>query len=31
LCTDPKALPDVARLADAIERSYTELHSAATK
>lgn len=29
LCTDPQALPDIARLADAIETSYTELHSAA--
>ncbi len=29
LCTDPQALPDVARLADAIESSYAELRSAA--
>jgi diacylglycerol O-acyltransferase / wax synthase len=29
LCTDPEALPDLARLADAIERSYAELRSAA--
>jgi len=29
LCTDPQALPDVARLAVAIENSYTELRSAA--
>ena len=29
LCTDPQALPDVARLADAIENSYAELRSAA--
>ena len=28
LCTDPSALPDVARLATAIERSYDELRSA---
>jgi diacylglycerol O-acyltransferase / wax synthase len=29
LCTDPQALPDVARLAVSIENSYTELRSAA--
>jgi diacylglycerol O-acyltransferase len=29
LCTDPQALPDIARLADAIENSYAELRSAA--
>lgn len=29
LCTDPQALPDITRLADAIERSYTELRSVA--
>ena len=29
-CTDPQALPDVARLADEIEGSYGELRSAAT-
>jgi len=29
LCTDPQALPDVAGLADAIERSYVELRTAA--
>lgn len=29
LCTDPQALPDVARLAVAIENSYAELRSAA--
>jgi len=29
LCTDPQALPDVARLADAIEISYAELRCAA--
>jgi WS/DGAT/MGAT family acyltransferase len=29
LCADPNALPEVAALADAIERSYTELRSAA--
>ncbi|MDT5095646.1 MAG: hypothetical protein QOH60_5009 [Mycobacterium sp.] len=29
LCVDPLALPDVAELAAAIERSYAELHSAA--
>ncbi|MGB8504266.1 wax ester/triacylglycerol synthase domain-containing protein [Mycobacterium sp.] len=29
LCTDPQALPDIARLAEAIERSYAELRSAA--
>ena len=29
LCTDPQALPDVARLAEAIENSYAELRSAA--
>jgi WS/DGAT/MGAT family acyltransferase len=29
LCTDPQALPDVARLAEAIEASYAELHNAA--
>jgi diacylglycerol O-acyltransferase / wax synthase len=29
LCVDPSALPDVARLAGAIEGSYAELHSAA--
>ena len=29
LCTDPQALPDIARLADAIEASHTELRSAA--
>ena len=29
LCTDPQALPDVARLADAIENSYAEFRSAA--
>lgn len=28
LCTDPSALPDIARLADAIEASYAELLSA---
>jgi diacylglycerol O-acyltransferase len=28
LCTDPQALPDVARLADAIENSYAELRGA---
>ena len=28
LCTDPNALPDIARLADAIEASYAELLSA---
>ncbi len=31
LCTDPHALPDVARLADRIEASYTELHTAAMR
>ncbi|GAC1398066.1 MAG: wax ester/triacylglycerol synthase family O-acyltransferase [Mycobacterium sp.] len=31
LCTDPYALPGVAGLADAIESSYAELHSAATR
>ena len=30
LCTDPTALPDIAALAEAIERSYVELRSAAT-
>jgi diacylglycerol O-acyltransferase / wax synthase len=30
LCTDPRALPDIGRLADAIDRSYIELLSAAT-
>lgn len=29
LCTDPQALPDVAALADAIERSYVQLRAAA--
>lgn len=29
LCTDPQALPDIARLAEAIEHSYAELHRAA--
>jgi len=29
LCTDPQALPDIARLAEAIENSYAELRSAA--
>jgi hypothetical protein len=29
LCTDPLALPDIDRLAEAIERSYVELRSAA--
>jgi diacylglycerol O-acyltransferase / wax synthase len=29
LCVDPNALPDVTRLADAIEGSYAELHRAA--
>ena len=29
LCVDPQAVPDVARLAAAIENSYAELHSAA--
>ncbi len=29
LCTDPQALPDIAALAEAIERSYVELRSAA--
>jgi hypothetical protein len=29
LCTDPQALPDIARLADAIENSFAELRSAA--
>jgi hypothetical protein len=29
LCTDPEALPDIAALAEAIERSYVELRSAA--
>ena len=29
LCTDPRALPDVARLADAIEASHRQLRSAA--
>ncbi|MGH7291468.1 MAG: WS/DGAT domain-containing protein, partial [Myxococcota bacterium] len=29
LCTDPRALPDVARLADCIEASYTTLRDAA--
>jgi len=29
LCTDPSALPGIAGLADAIERSYVELRSAA--
>ncbi len=29
LCTDPQTLPDVVRLADAIESSYAELRSAA--
>ncbi len=28
LCTDPQALPDIARLADAIEASYAELRAA---
>jgi len=28
LCTDPHALPDIARLAEAIESSYAELHRA---
>jgi hypothetical protein len=28
LCTDPNALPDIARLADAIEGSYAQLLSA---
>jgi hypothetical protein len=31
LCTDPDALPGVARLADAIEASYAELHTAANR
>ena len=31
LCTDPQALPDVAALADAIERAYVELRSAALR
>jgi WS/DGAT/MGAT family acyltransferase len=30
LCTDPKALPDIAALAEAIEASYVELRTAAT-
>ena len=30
LCTDPNALPDIARLAEAIEASLAELHSATT-
>ena len=30
LCTDPSALPDIAGLADAIERAYAELRSIAT-
>jgi WS/DGAT/MGAT family acyltransferase len=30
LCTDPQALPDVARLADAIEAAYAELRTAAS-
>jgi hypothetical protein len=29
LCVDPEALPNVARLADAIEDAYVELRSAA--
>ena len=29
LCVDPKALPDVARLADVIEGAYAELRCAA--
>lgn len=29
LCTDPQALPDIARLAEAIENSYAELRDAA--
>jgi diacylglycerol O-acyltransferase / wax synthase len=29
LCVDPSALPDVTRLADAIEGSYAQLHTAA--
>jgi diacylglycerol O-acyltransferase len=29
LCTDPQALPDIARLAEAIQDSYTELRTAA--
>ena len=29
LCTDPQALPDIVRLAEAIESSYAELHSVA--
>ncbi|MGB7360312.1 MAG: wax ester/triacylglycerol synthase domain-containing protein, partial [Mycobacterium sp.] len=31
LCTDPHALPDVARLADRIEAAYSELHAAALR
>lgn len=31
LCTDPQALPDIARLAEAIEASYAELRAATTK
>lgn len=31
LCTDPQALPDVARLADAITRAYDELNNAAIR
>jgi WS/DGAT/MGAT family acyltransferase len=31
LCTDPQALPDLPRLAEAIESSYAELRSAATR
>ncbi|MET0701013.1 MAG: wax ester/triacylglycerol synthase domain-containing protein [Mycobacterium sp.] len=30
LCTDPKALPDIARLADAIHAAHNELRTAAT-
>ena len=30
LCTDPNALPDIARLAEAIEASFAELDSATT-
>jgi diacylglycerol O-acyltransferase len=31
LCTDPQALPHIARMADAVQQSYVELRSAATK
>jgi diacylglycerol O-acyltransferase / wax synthase len=31
LCTDPQALPDIARMADAVHQAYVELRDAATE